>query len=108
MRTVAAGDSHAQVERGQGIPGDHAVELGMAQCAEHGLPWLHDQFGGEHGLITNTVGSIGHSRQRDRFVGIEGTPKFGEEWAPHQSSGSTSTWSVPPHVSPTSSASSSE
>ena len=93
---------------GRGQPGfelapcvarDHAIEVVVAERTRRRAVGADQQLGAE-------VRAVDHRRERDRLTGAQRVAQF---LVPaHQSRGSTKRRIVPPHVSPTAKASSSE
>ena len=98
-----AGDGGAGGEGAERVAADHPVEVGGAERARGRAAGPDEELGAD-------AEAVGDRRERDRLVGPERVAQRIEDGggAAHQSRGSTYTWIVPPQVSPTANASSSE
>ena len=101
VRPVVPRARQAGLELGAGVTPHDAVEAGIAQLSERLTLGSHEQLGA--GLR-----SVDDGRERDRLLRPQQVAQLLVDRRAHQSSGSTKRWIVPPHVSPTANASSSE
>src|SRR5262249_16124400 len=100
-RAVVALLRGPRLERAACIPGQHAIRARIAERSEGVSVRPYEQLGGE--VRTGNDGGEG-----DRLLGTQPVAQRVVDLAAHQSSGSTNRCTVPPHVNPTSNASSSE
>ena len=105
VRPVVTHPAARRLELGEGVTGDHAVELGVAERAGGRLARLDQQLGPDVGPVDD--GGEGHRRlgpdaRRQALVHRH------RAYVRYQSSGSMNRWIVPPQVRPTAKASSSE
>ena len=87
-----------RLELGERIAGDDAVEVGVAERAEHRLAGGDEQLGAARRAVDDR-------RQGDGLLAADAVAELSK--ISHQSSGSMNSRIVPPHVSPTANASSS-
>src|SRR5579884_1231348 len=115
VAAVVAGVVLARLQGAQGVAGDHGVEAAVAQGARPRLarpdedprPQHRHGLAGHGGLLPLRLGGhLDDAGQGHRLLGAYGSAE-GLVLA-HQSRGSTKRWMVPPQVSPTANASSSE
>ena len=99
VRAVVAGRGEAGLELAERVARDDAVEVGIAERALRRSVDAHEQLGTD-------VRAVDDGRQRDRCLVAQRVAQRVVDR--HQSNGSTKRWIVPPHVSPTANASSSE
>ena len=101
VRAVVPGRGQARLELGPSVAGHDAVEARATQPAHRLAVWGHEQLGTD-------VRSVDDGGERHGLLGSKRVPQRVVDACAHQSSASTKTWIVPPHVSPTANASSSE
>ncbi len=110
MRSVVAHAGAGRLQLGDRVAGDDAIELAVAERAAERALGPDEQLGA--GART-----VDHRRQGDGLVAPDavaealverGAHGFGVGHRTYQSSGSMNRWMVPPQVSPTANASSSE
>ena len=108
VRAVVASSRDPALEHRRGVTSDDSIEFGVAQCAQHHSLRTDQEFRGERGRSARCVGDARHRDQADRRSGENRAAKLSVDLPAHQSSGSTKRCTVPPHVSPTAKAWSSE
>ena len=105
VRAVVAGRREPGLELAERVAGDDAIEVGVAERAERvdrrAGRAASPRGSGPAMTVASATGSSAAQRVAQRLVDRTGRRR-------HQSSGSTKRWIVPPHVSPTANASSSE
>src|SRR5438045_2759093 len=101
----------AGLELTEGVARDDAVELRVAQGSHGRVIGADEKLHPEpFGQILRVAGlGLDDGGQRHRLLGPDGVPQnLIDRHRHYQSRGSTNTWMVPPQVSPTAKASSSE
>ena len=108
VRAVVAGSRDPALEHGHGVTGDDAVQFGVTQSAQRRDLRTNQEFRRERGRSASGVGDARHRDKPDRRSRKNRAAKLPVDLPAHQSSGSTKRCTVPPQVSPTAKAWSSE